>query len=61
MPGLDAMPDLDTAEGMMRIGREVSRQSTMIGYVDGFILFSIVAAAAIPLVALVRTRKPDAA
>lgn len=61
MPGLGAMPDLDTAEGMMRIGREVSRQSTMIGYVDGFILFSIVAAAAIPLVALVRTRKPDAA
>ena len=59
MPGLEALPDLETAEGMARIAREAGRQATMIGYLDGFVLFTIAAAAAIPLVALVRVRKPE--
>jgi DHA2 family multidrug resistance protein len=58
MPGLDALPDLETAGGIARIGREATRQATMIGYIDGFVLFSAVAAAAVPLVALVRVRAP---
>ncbi|MEM9141042.1 MAG: DHA2 family efflux MFS transporter permease subunit, partial [Pseudomonadota bacterium] len=32
MPGLGAAPDLTTAEGLARIGREAARQSVMIGY-----------------------------
>lgn len=60
MPGLDALPDLNSTQGMMRVGQETTRQATMMGYIDGFLLFAIVAAAAIPLVALVRTKRPEA-
>lgn len=58
MPGLDALPELDTPEGLAQLAAETSRQATMIGYIDGFAMFALVAAAAIPLVALVRTRSP---
>lgn len=57
MPGLDTLPDLETASGIARIGQEASRQATMIGNIDGFVLFTIVAAAAIPMVALVRVKR----
>jgi len=55
MPGLDALPDIGTAEGLARIGREAGRQATMIGYIDAFVMFTVAAALAIPLVALVRS------
>lgn len=54
MPGLDALPDMKTAEGLAIMAQETTRQATMIGYIDGFLLFAAAAAAAIPLVALVR-------
>lgn len=59
MPGLDALPDLETASGVARIGQEAARQATMIGNINGFVLFTIVAAAAIPMVALVRVKRPS--
>ncbi|MEM7239195.1 MAG: MFS transporter, partial [Pseudomonadota bacterium] len=58
MPGLQDLPDMETREGLAQIAGEAGRQATMIGYIDGFMLFAIAAAAAIPLVALVRTRPP---
>ena len=58
MPNSDALPDIETTEGLARIGREAVRQATMIGYIDGFVLFTLAATAAIPLVALVRSGKP---
>lgn len=59
MPGLDALPNLETASGMARMSREAARQATMIGNIDGFVLFTIVAAASIPMVALVRVKRPE--
>ena len=57
MPGMDRLPNLETASGVARMGQEASRQATMIGNIDGFVLFTIVAAAAIPMVALVRVKR----
>ncbi|MEM9140847.1 MAG: EmrB/QacA family drug resistance transporter, partial [Pseudomonadota bacterium] len=54
MPGLGAAPDLTTAEGLARIGREAARQSVMIGYIDSFLLFAGTALIALPLVLMVR-------
>ena len=61
MPGLNGMWDLGSASGVSSASREVARQATMIGYIDGFLLFAIVAAAAIPLVGLVRVERSGAA
>ncbi|MEM7056968.1 MAG: DHA2 family efflux MFS transporter permease subunit [Pseudomonadota bacterium] len=57
MPGMQNLPDLDEAGGLARIGQEAARQATMIGYIDGFLLFAATAALAIPLVALVKVPK----
>lgn len=56
MSGLHSSWEFANAAGVSAMSREVTRQATMIGYIDGFLLFAIVAAAAIPLIALVRVR-----
>jgi DHA2 family multidrug resistance protein len=56
-PGAPAIDPNDVGS-MLRIGREIGRQATMIGNIDGFLLFAITALAAVPLVALVRRRRP---
>ena len=59
LPGMDGVVDMEGAAAMARISREVGRQATMIGNIDGFVLFTVTAAIAVPLVALVRVRKPE--
>ena len=54
MPGAMSAPSLEDAAGLARMGREAARQATMIGYIDGFLLFTITATMVIPLIALVR-------
>ncbi|MEM7189560.1 MAG: DHA2 family efflux MFS transporter permease subunit [Pseudomonadota bacterium] len=61
MPGVDMALEPDNAGQMARIGGEVARQATMIGYIDGFWLFTAAATIAIPLVFLVRVKPPAAA
>lgn len=49
-----------TPSGLMVLSSEVQRQATMIGYINAFYMFSVTAAAAVPLVWLMRdaTRSP---
>ncbi len=54
MPGAAGAWRLDDARSVAGISREVARQATMIGYVDAFMLFTVVASLAIPLILLVR-------
>ncbi|MEM6624019.1 MAG: DHA2 family efflux MFS transporter permease subunit [Pseudomonadota bacterium] len=44
-------------EELARMSLEMARQATMIGYLNGFVLFTATAALAVPLIALVKVRK----
>ncbi|MGE0419084.1 MAG: DHA2 family efflux MFS transporter permease subunit [Acetobacteraceae bacterium] len=54
-PGLPDAWNLETLTGLTRLSREILRQAAMIGYINGFYLLAMVAAAAVPLVWLMRT------
>jgi DHA2 family multidrug resistance protein len=56
LPGNHDVIDFDSAAALGRISAEIARQATMIGYVDGFVMFAVTSALAIPLIALVRVR-----
>ena len=49
---------IETAAQMARFSREITRQAVLIGHVNAFVLFTVVAAAMIPLVLLARLPKP---
>ena len=55
-PGMPTI-DPNNPESIARIAGEIGRQATMIGNIDGFLLFTITALIALPLVALVRRNK----
>lgn len=55
-PGTPDAWNAGAVGGLMRISNEIQRQAAMIGYVNAFYLLAIVAAAAIPLVSLMRRR-----
>ena len=44
--------DLDVLQGLARLESEVTRQATMIGYLNDFWLLTLLAAAVVPLVLL---------
>lgn len=46
--------DTGTPQGLARIGREITRQASVIAYINAFGLFTLVAAAAIPFALLFR-------
>ena len=48
---------LDDDAGLLSLRREIERQAAMGGYLNAFLLFAYAAAAAVPLVALFRTRR----
>jgi len=48
---------IETVEGVARIAKEIVRQSTMIGYVNAFFMYVVVACAAVPLCLLVRVHR----
>jgi MFS transporter, DHA2 family, multidrug resistance protein len=50
---------LDSTAGLARLAREIARQASMIGYLDAFGLYTLASLAALPLVLLVRVRKPE--
>ena len=55
LPGAHTL-DLGSTGTLAGLQAEAARQATMIGYLDGFWLFTLTSVIAIPLVALVRTR-----
>lgn len=44
----------DTAEGLMRLSREVQRQAAMIGYINAFYMMGLAAALSVPLAICLR-------
>lgn len=58
-PGLPDAWNLETLTGLTRLSREILRQAAMLGYINGFYLMAMVAAAALPLVLLLRTMPRD--
>lgn len=53
-PGMPDAWNPDTLGGLARLSREILRQASMIGYINGFTLVAAVAAGGIPLVLLLR-------
>ncbi|MGQ0685348.1 DHA2 family efflux MFS transporter permease subunit [Bradyrhizobium sp.] len=58
-----AMPDVtgawsfDTVQGLARIAREITRQATMIGYLNAFTMYTVASGLAVVFALLVRSRK----
>ena len=48
---------IESTEGVARVAKEMVRQSTMIGYVNAFLMYAVIAAAAIPLCLLATLKK----
>ena len=56
-PGVTGAWNLDSVEGLSRIGEEVHRQAQMIGYGNAFIMYAIVSFASLPLLLMVRVKR----
>ncbi len=54
LPWVTGLWEVGTAPSLQRLSREISRQSAIIAYINAFGLFSVVAAAAVPVVVLLR-------
>jgi MFS transporter, DHA2 family, multidrug resistance protein len=57
---LKGAPMPETAPELMRLSGEIARQSRMIGYINAFYLYAIIAFSVIPLIMLVRMPKANA-
>jgi len=57
LSGVTGAWNLDSVEGLSRIGEEVDRQAQMIGYDNAFIMYAIVCFASLPLLLLVRVKR----
>ena len=56
-PGVTGAWNLESVEGLSRIGDEVGRQAQMVGYDNAFIMYAIVCFASLPLLLLVRVKR----
>ena len=54
MPWATGAWTIDSVQGMAKVASEIVRQATMIGYVNAFLMYALVAAAGIPLCLLAR-------
>ncbi|MEM1298894.1 MAG: DHA2 family efflux MFS transporter permease subunit [Pseudomonadota bacterium] len=59
LPGIEMDVGGADADALARMSAEIGRQATMIGYIDGFVLFAVTAALALLLIPLVRRAKPQ--
>ena len=57
MPWVTGRFSVDSTGGLLAISGEVSRQATMMGYINSFYFFSITALIVLPLVLLISHRK----
>ena len=60
MPWATGAWTIDTVEGLAKIAGEITRQATMLGYVNAFLMYALVGAAAIPFCLLARVPKKTA-
>jgi len=60
MPWSTGSWTLDSSAGMAKFAGEIGRQSAMIGYMNAFTMYTVVAIAAIPLCLLARMPRPNA-
>jgi DHA2 family multidrug resistance protein len=58
MPGLTGAWSFDTVPGLAKVGREIARQSMMIGYLNAFMMYTVASGLAVLFVLMVRGRKP---
>ena len=61
MPWSTGAWSIDSIEGLAKVSGEISRQSAMIGYMNAFTMYTLVAAAAIPVCLLARMPRKNAA
>lgn len=54
MPWATGAWTIDSTQGIAKVASEIARQATMIGYVNAFMMYALVAAAGIPLCLLAR-------
>jgi DHA2 family multidrug resistance protein len=59
MPGASGAWSIESVEGMAKFSREITRQAVLLGNVNAFFMYSIVAFIAIPLCLLARLPKKD--
>ncbi len=57
LPSVTGAWSIDSLAGIARLSKEMTRQATMIGFTNAFVLYSILSALAIPLCLLVRPPK----
>ncbi|MGI9477966.1 MAG: hypothetical protein ACR2PI_14795, partial [Hyphomicrobiaceae bacterium] len=60
MPWSTGLWSIDSNVGMAKFAGEISRQAAMIGYMNAFTMYTMIAVAAIPLCLLARMPRPDA-
>lgn len=58
LPWVVGVADMESAQGLARLAREVNRQASMIAYLNAFGIFTAVSAAALPLIMLVGPPTP---
>ena len=56
MPGLTGAWAFDTAPGLAKVAKEITRQSAMIGYLNAFMMYTVTSALAVAFVLMVRRR-----
>ena len=60
LPGSMGGWTLESTEGVARIAREITRQASMLGYMNAFVLYTAASVIAIPLVLMLGGRKREA-
>ncbi len=58
MPWVSGAWQIDTAKGLAQISKEVVRQATMLGYVNAFFMYALIAFSAVPFCLMARLKKP---
>ena len=56
-PGLTGAWDFATVPGLAKVAKEIARQSTMIGYLNAFTMYTVTSGLAVVFVLMVRGRK----
>jgi len=60
LPWVSGAWSMETAAGLARLSREINRQATVIGYQNAFLMYTIVALAAVPLCLLAKLPRAEA-
>lgn len=59
MPAVIGVWNLESLPNLAALSREVARQASMIGYTNAFLLYALACFVSLPLIAFVRTKRPE--